>query len=83
MSAIERVIAFHIARLKDKNPEVRIRSIEELALLEATGVLGILEEVYHTDPDEKVRQAAKKAGRALFFKMSANERRSDGRSAPG
>ena len=66
MSAVERTVAFHLARLKDKNAEVRIRSIEELAALEATSVFDRLEELYRTDPDERVRQAAQRAGRVLF-----------------
>jgi len=66
MSAVERMIAFHLARLKDKNPEVRIRSIDELAALEATSVLDRLEELYRTDPDEGVRQVAQQAGRMLY-----------------
>ncbi|MBN1963950.1 MAG: HEAT repeat domain-containing protein [Anaerolineae bacterium] len=67
MSAVERMIAYHLARLKDKNPQIRIASIEELALLEATQAYSVLEDLYHNDPDEDVRQAAKKAGRVLFL----------------
>ncbi len=73
MSAVERMVAFHLARLKDKNPEVRIRSIEELAALEATTVLGRLEDLYRNDPDERVRQAAQQAGRVLFSIMKQQD----------
>jgi len=66
MSATERMIAYHLSRLKDKNPQVRIKSIEELALLEATEAFSTMEEIFRTDPDEEVRKAAQKAGRALF-----------------
>jgi hypothetical protein len=73
MSAVDRVIAFHLERLKDKNPAVRLKSIEELTLLEATGALGALENVFRNDPDETVRLAAKKAGRTLYFKLKEQE----------
>lgn len=66
MSATERMIAYHISRLKDKSPEVRVKSIEELALLEATETLELMEELYRNDPDQAVRLAAQKAGRVLF-----------------
>jgi hypothetical protein len=73
MSAVDRVIAFHLERLKDKNPAVRLKSIEELTLLEATGALDALENVFRNDPDETVRLAAKKAGRTLYFKLKEQE----------
>lgn len=77
MSAIERMIAFHLERLKDKNPEVRLKSIEELISLEAAQALTTLEEIYRTDPAEEVRKAAQRAGRAIFLKMKEKEK-SDG-----
>ena len=78
MSAVERMIAFHLERLKDKNPAVRLKSIEELILLEATGALDVLENVYRSDPDQTVRLAAKKAGRTLYFKLKEQEDGSGG-----
>jgi hypothetical protein len=66
MSATERMIAYHLARLKDKNPDVRIKSIEELALLEATDAFPVLEDLFRSDPDSNVRLAAQKAGRVLY-----------------
>lgn len=74
MSTTERLIAYHLARLKDKNPQVRIASIRELALLEAIDAYDALEAIYHTDPDPAVRKAAQNAGRVLFRKKNANER---------
>jgi hypothetical protein len=73
MSAVERMIAFHLERLKDKNAEVRLKSIEELVLLEATSALETLESVFRNDPDETVRLAAKRAGRVLYFKLKERE----------
>ena len=66
MSVTQRLIGYHMGRLKDKNPAVRIKSIEELALLEAVDALETLEHIFRTDPDPAVRQTAQKAGRALF-----------------
>jgi hypothetical protein len=72
-SATERMIAFHLSRLEDKNPQVRIKSIEELVLLNATQALEALESVYRNDTDEAVRLVAQKAGRTLFFKKKEQE----------
>ena len=82
MSATERMIAYHLARLEDKDPQVRIRSIEELALLEATTAYTALEALYRNDPDETVRKAAQKAGRTLFLKMKEKQE-GDGPKPPG
>ncbi len=78
MSATERLITYHMARLKDKNPGVRIKSIEELALLGATEAYPAMEEMFRTDPVTEVRRAAQKAGRVLFLKIQK-----DGDKPPG
>ena len=78
MSATERMIAFHIARLKDKNPQVRIKSIQELELLEATMAFGLLEELFRNDPDPDVRVAAQQAGKTLFWLIQKNNEKSAG-----
>jgi HEAT repeat protein len=72
-SATERMVAYHLARLKDKSPEVRIKSIQELALLGATQALGALEEIFRNDPDEEVRKAARRAGRLLWVRKAAEK----------
>ena len=72
-SATERMIAFHLSRLEDKNPQVRIKSIEELVLLEATQALEALESIYRNDVDETVQQAAQRAGRTLYFKKQEKD----------
>ncbi|HML20183.1 MAG TPA: HEAT repeat domain-containing protein [Aggregatilinea sp.] len=69
MSASEKLIAYHMLRLSDKNPSIRIQSIEELALLEATEAYSALETLFRTDPDETVRRTAQKAGRVLYLKL--------------
>lgn len=73
MSAVERVIAYHIARLQDKNPSVRLASIRELELLDAVGALNALEALYFQEPDETVRQAAQALGRKLYRLKKAQE----------
>ncbi|MCL4236782.1 MAG: HEAT repeat domain-containing protein [Anaerolineae bacterium] len=67
MTTNDRLIAYHLARLEDKNPEIRLRSIAELVQLEATEALPALETLYFNDPDAQVRREAKRAGRALFL----------------
>jgi len=73
------MITYHLSRLKDKNPEVRIKSIEELALLEATQAYEALEKLFREDPVPTVRKAAQKAGLVLFKKMQ-EEDHEDGQS---
>jgi HEAT repeat protein len=70
VSTNDRLIAYHLGRLQDKNPEVRLRSIAELVQLEATEALPVLETLYFNDPDAQVRREAKRAGRALFLLQS-------------
>lgn len=73
MSAVstnDRLIAYHLARLEDKDPEIRLRSIAELVQLQATEALPALETLYFNDPDAQVRREAKRAGRALFLLKS-------------
>lgn len=63
-----RLVEYHIARLQDKNPAVRLKSIRELALLGDKAALAALEQVYRTDDDPEVRRAAQEAGKTIFFK---------------
>lgn len=71
MSATDRMIAYHIERLKDKNPEVQLKSIRELELLEAVEAFDALEAVYKSDTDETVREAARQLGLKLYKKKKA------------
>jgi len=65
---VQRMVAYHISRLKDKNPSVRLKSISELALLGDPAALEALQEVYRNDDDSEVRKAAQEAGRSIFLK---------------
>ena len=64
-----RVVDYHIGRLKDKSPEVRLKSINELKLLGDPAALEPLEEVFHSDPEPEVRKAAQAAGLEIFLKQ--------------
>lgn len=72
-SATQKIIAYHLRRLKDKRPEIRLESINELQEIGDPSVLEVLEEVYKTDTDADVRAAALNAGKVLFkHKVSSN-----------
>lgn len=64
-----RLVEYHIERLKNKNPEVRLKSIEELRLLADPAALEPLEQLYHSDSEQTVRKAAQAAGREIFLKQ--------------
>jgi HEAT repeat protein len=68
-----RLVAYHIERLKDKNVEVRLKSINELRLLGDPAALDALERVYHSDTEAEVRKAAQEAGREIFFQHKKGE----------
>lgn len=66
---MKRLVEYHIGRLQDKNPDVRLKSINELALLADSDALEALQHVYENDADPEVRKAAQEAGRAIFRKQ--------------
>ena len=72
MTPTKRIIEYHISRLEDKNPQVRLKAIRELELLEASEALEPLQTLFNTDPDLDVRKAAQKAGRTIFRKHQLN-----------
>lgn len=67
----EKLIAYHLARLKDKNRQVRLQTIHELEQLGDVDVLDALQEIFKSDPDAEVRKAAQEAGRSIFLKNNA------------
>jgi HEAT repeat protein len=75
VSAQKKLVEYHIGRLRDKNPEVRLKAIGELALLADTDALEALESVFKNDPNSDVRKAAQEAGRAVFLKLKEQEQR--------
>ena len=65
---VKRVVEYHINRLKDKSPEVRLKAIQELELLGDPDALDPLRFVYDNDENVDVRKAAQDAGRSIFLK---------------
>lgn len=65
---IKKVVEYHISRLQDKNPQVRLKAIKELELLADPDALEALKSVFDTDTDLEVKRAAQEAGRAIFLK---------------
>jgi len=63
-----RLLDYHIERLKNKSAEVRLKSINELRLLGEPAALEALEQVYRNDPEPEVRKAAQDAGYEIFVK---------------
>ncbi|MCU0496096.1 MAG: hypothetical protein MUF87_01950 [Anaerolineae bacterium] len=76
MTTSKRIIAYHVARLKDKSAAIRLQSIKELELLADaadTEVLEALKDVYVHDPELDVRKAAQEAGRAIYLKQATQK----------
>jgi len=66
VSVNQKLLEYHISRLKDKRVEVRLQSIQELVLLNDAGALDALRDVFSNDNDVDVRKAAQEAGRVIF-----------------
>lgn len=74
MSSRQRIVDYHIHRLGDKSAEIRLKTINELVLLEATEALDALQDVFRNDADSDVRRAAQHAGRRLYqIKLANND----------
>lgn len=67
-STIQKVVDYHVRRLRDKNPEIRMKAIRELELLAHPAALDALRAVFEHDVDADVRKAAQEAGRKIFLK---------------
>jgi HEAT repeat protein len=63
-----RLVDYHIGRLADKDPAVRLKAINELRLLGDSAALEALERIFHADENLEVRRAAQAAGREIFLK---------------
>ena len=64
---VKKIVEYHIKRLKDKNPDARLKAIRELELLCDPDSLDALQEVYKNDSNVNVRKAAQEAGRKIFL----------------
>lgn len=69
-TSMKKVVAFHIARLQDKNRDVRLKSIAELAQIGDPDALDPLRHLFEHDSDVEVRKAAQEAGRNIFRKLN-------------
>lgn len=68
-SSEDKIIDFHISRLKDKNPQVQLKSIEGLLALKekAARAIDALRVCYENSDDEVVKKAARQAGFDIFM----------------
>jgi hypothetical protein len=76
LSQIEKIVQFHINRLKDKSVDVQLKSIQELQLLGAQAEVAMpaLRDLFETSENEAVKRAAQQAGLVIFTKSKdANE----------
>lgn len=71
MSVEKKLVAYHLHRLKDRDPQVRLASIHELAELGDAEALPALRQLFETDPVVEVRKAAQTAGRKLYLQGSS------------
>lgn len=73
-TSIKKVIAYHIARLQDKNRDVRLKAIAELSLMPDQEAFDALRSVFeNNDEDNEVRKAAQEAGRSMFLKLKEQD----------
>lgn len=72
MTAPKVVVNYHIKRLKDKNPDVRLNAIDELRKIGDADALEPLQALFKDEDDPKVRRAAQEAGREIW-QMQADQ----------
>lgn len=65
---LPKLVEYHLSRLKDKSPDVRLKAIKELELIGDPMALEALKAVFNEDDDVDVRKAAQEAGRSIFLK---------------
>jgi HEAT repeat protein len=73
MSVPKVVINYHIKRLQDKNPQVRLEAIEELRKIASPDALEPLQAVFKDDDDVDVKRAAQQAGREIWSSQQQSE----------
>lgn len=72
-TSVKRIVAYNISRLKDKNRDVRLKAIQDLAQYPDEEALDALKLVVEKDSDFEVRRAAQEAGRAIFKKLKHSQ----------
>lgn len=78
-SSKDKVLQFHISRLKDKNIDVLLRTIQELVKFGAAAedALPELERIFRTHEDTTVKKAAQLAGYEIYQKVKAENRQKE------
>ncbi len=73
MSSEDKVIQFHISRLRDKNPDVLLKTIQELVQFgaKAEPALPTLKDIFENTDNLDVKKAAQQAGRAIFAQVKS------------
>jgi hypothetical protein len=68
-STEDKIVEYHVSRLKSKRPDVLLGSIAELEALgsHAKAALEALKACYEEADDEEVREAARRAGYNIFM----------------
>lgn len=68
LSQLDKILEYHIGRLKNGKVEVQLDTIRELMLLgaQAEPALPALREVIENTDNDQVRLAAKKVGQVIF-----------------
>lgn len=71
----DKIIQFLIARLKDKNPDVLVKTISDLEAYgaKAKAALPILEALVKNSGDVNVRKVAQTAGRTIYIAIKGLE----------
>jgi hypothetical protein len=82
-SSQDKVISFHISRLKDKNTDVLLKTIEQLITFgaDAKDALPLLEELYKSNEDPDVQKAAQHAGLYIYKQMQTEKKVSEAQSS--
>jgi len=70
MTTPKQVLNYHLKRLENKDPQIRLQAIEQLREIGDATVLEALQALYRNDDDELVRQAAQAAGRDIWSKQN-------------
>lgn len=82
-SSQDKVIKFHISRLKDKSSDVLLKTIEQLVTFgaDAEDALPLLEELFKNNEDVEVRKAAQDAGRSIYLQLQTQKKVSEAQSS--
>ena len=74
MSQLDKILEYHIARLKKGKIDIQLDTIRELMLLgaQAEPALPALRELVENTDNEQVRLAAKKVGQMIFTQAKSS-----------